>query len=114
MLKSINGFALIETIIIFNLLLIISLFIVPLYVSLKQEKAILHDRAIIVMKLHDELQKYIYERELLKDTNYNLNVHHRAVNFYFTSENEYIKGCATWKNMKQREEQYCLYGMVEK
>lgn len=113
MSSKINGFVWLETMLILSGLLLLALTIIPIYTTLKQEKRIVHERAIIVMQLHDELQKRIYEQAKKPQGKFTIMVEQREVTFRFFEEGDLIKGCAFWQNVKQREEELCLYGMVE-
>lgn len=107
-----NGFAWIETMMILQVLVIVALTIIPIFSILTQEKLIITERTIVMMKLHDELQRAIYEGELERNR-FTESIDQRIVHFTFDYEHELIKGCAIWENAKNRDEQFCLYGMAE-
>lgn len=83
--------------------------IVPLIVFVNTEEEVLSQRRISANQLHDELQSYIWEDEHLPASYTKGNVH-----YHFTIENTIIKGCAEWKNVKDKKEMFCLYGYRQK
>ena len=85
--------------------------IVPSIITIEQEKRILFDRRIITNLLHDELQTILVENKINPENSYQANYKGLLVFYHFTSEQELIKGCATWENIKKVNEDICFYGI---
>lgn len=104
-----KGFILIEVLVTTVILLTILLLLSPLFTQLLQERKALKDRRMISAHLHDELQKKLWQSVQIPET-YEKDYHGRTLTFQFSDEQEMIKGCVSWKNAKQKEESFCLYG----
>lgn len=87
---------------------------VPIFSLLTNERIILSDRRAIVNQLHDELQPHLWNNSPTAPTVLKKTVRVTPVTFDFTMENELIKGCANWKNVKKIKETICLYGYPQK
>lgn len=110
-LKKPNGFTLIETIIAVSILMSVIMTIAPIISTILTEQSILSDRRALAYALHDELQLYLWtDSKELPDT-YRQNIHSKEVTFQFTKEDNYVKGCVNWENVKQKNESLCLYGL---
>lgn len=109
----INGFLLPEVLLTMNIIILISVTIIPVFTLVAQEKKIIYDRAMIAMDLHDELQVILWDSTQQLKQEFTKSISNQEVSFHFSEENEYIKGCAVWKNVKQRPENICYYGLVE-
>lgn len=79
-----------------------------------KEQTLLQDRRNIAVKLHDELQFYIWEDHIDLPLSYTVTINRKLVLLSFTKSNSIIEGCATWENAKQKEESLCLYGHISK
>lgn len=110
MLSKNRGFTLIEVLVAFSLVMLLVTTFIPISSIIQQHTTILSDRRIISSKLHDELLKQLWEEKSLMSESFTENVNKKKVEFYFTIENELIKGCATWDNAKNKNEKFCLYG----
>src|SRR5690625_2586591 len=110
-LKKSNGFIWIETLVSLSIVMLLATTIIPIYTTLQQEKRILHDRSLISLYLYDELQREILEEHHDEIRMEQVNISDRIVTIQFTLENEYIKGCVSWENVKERTENLCLYGI---
>lgn len=108
-----NGFTLIEVIISASIIFLLILVIIPLTSLLHQERKVLSDRRTASYQLHDELQTYLWTSAELPQS-YSLTVHFVDYNFHFTNEEDLLKGCVTWENVRQTEETLCLYGIPNK
>lgn len=111
-MKNSKGFTLIEVLVAMSIILMLVATIVPINTFIQMEKKVLHDRRVILFTLHDELQDAIWQDEIKQ--NKQLTINHQTVEFNFSLKNKLIKGCASWKNEKQKEETVCLYGHSEK
>jgi len=112
-LKKNNGFSLIEVLVAFSMVIMLVFTILPIITLIRQEEVILSDRRHISNRLHDELQPILWNADPLNYT-YTQSIRSYSVEFIFENEDQYIKGCAYWKNIKDREEKICLYGFKEK
>lgn len=86
--------------------------VIPIDTLLKQERKKLHDRRIIAMELHDILQHIIWTeaKEPFSDNIQTVKINHITVHIQFKIENEWVRGCATWENAREKQEELCLYG----
>lgn len=107
-LKNIKGFTLIESLVAMSIVMMLVVTIVPIDILIKQERKTLQDKRAIVLTLHDYLQQMTWENDMLYDEQQIING--VTVYFDYSLENQLIKGCASWDNVKQRKEKYCLYG----
>lgn len=112
-LRECNGFIWLETLVAFSLVMLVATIIIPIYSTVLQEKTIIYERTIISLYLFEELQRFIYDESLNKNRSYQVNVANRRVTVTFKTENEFIKGCVSWRNVKERTEKRCLYGIPE-
>lgn len=108
-----EGFSLIEVLIAKSILLILLATFIPIYTTITFERAVLKNRVAITSALHDDLQPIIWNQ-----ANRSSNTKHigtqQSVSFVFEEEQQYVKGCASWVNLQEREEVVCLYGLVKK
>lgn len=86
--------------------------IIPIQLLLMQEQKILQDRRKISFTLHDRLQDNIINNNDPFEEYSELN--NKSVLFLFSNENGLMKGCASWENVKQKQETICFYGYKEK
>lgn len=94
------------------LLAFIGLF-VPAVSLLQTEKQILSDRRMVAFELHDQLQPFIWQTTNLKRNRYQIKVDTLPVEITISTEKEYLKGCAYWKNAKKQQEKICLYSLPQ-
>lgn len=104
-----KGFTLLEVIVASTIIMMVVTTIIPISSLLEQQKMILSERRAHSSMLHDELQAILWNNEQLPQRFTN-KIQFIDVNFYFTAEGEYVKGCAKWKNAKGKSETICLYG----
>ena len=109
LLKS-NGFTLIEVMIASSILMLVVTTFVPIFSLLNKERSILHDRRGVTSHLHDELQHVLWEGSKNIPSQFTADIQNKEITFYFSKESEFIKGCASWKNVKKTDETICLYG----
>lgn len=110
-MKKNEGFTLIEVLVAMSIVMMLVATIIPINILIKQERKILEDKRTISMRLHDELQKIVFED--MKPQNDTVEIGNKSVYFTFRTEQELQKGCAIWENEKQKEETICLYGLKE-
>lgn len=111
-MKKNNGFSFIEVLVAFSIVMMLVLTILPMISLIRQEEAILSDRRYISNRLHDDLQSVIWNTDPVPST-YSEIIRSNDVRFTFTKEQQFIKGCGYWKNIKKRAEKVCLYGVKE-
>lgn len=109
-MRSINGFTLIEVLVAMSIIFVLVATIIPIDIVLKQGRKTLQDKREITLHLHDTLLHYISTSELI-NVSTTETINGTFVTIHFTEENEYIKGCATWENARDKHEQICLYGL---
>lgn len=110
MLMNSKGFTFTEALVALNIVLVIVFTVAPIIYTIHFERQILYDRRTISSKLHDDIQAYVYGDVQLPD-DYVKTINDIPVQVKIKTNNNYIKGCADWKNIKQREEEICLYGL---
>jgi len=108
-----NGFTLIEVLISSSIVFLLVTIIIPITTLLHQERSVLNHRRIASSELHDELQKFIWTDSMITSS-YSKSIQTNHYYFNFVTEEELIKGCVTWENVRKVEEMFCLYGMVKK
>lgn len=113
-MRKTDGFSLIEVLTAFSIVMMLIMTILPIVSRLQQEEMILSDRRHISNMLHDELQSVIWEDLDHLPSPVKKTIRSHDVTFKFNRKDSYIKGCSTWKNVKERKEEVCLYGMDEK
>jgi len=82
----------------------------PINNLIKTERVKLYDRRTISFYLHDELLQQLDTGRMMETKIYTISINNRDVNFLFTNNNGLLKGCAKWENVKQKNEEFCLYG----
>ncbi|WP_375050740.1 hypothetical protein [Virgibacillus sp. JSM 102003] len=88
--------------------------LIPITNLLLYEREVLHHKRLFSNKLHDELQPYLWDGQNRLPINYSKEVNATTLNFNFSAENELLKGCVTWENVKNKTNQICLYGYSAK
>jgi len=83
----------------------------PINNMMKTERIKLYDRRTISFYLHDELLQQL-ARESMVETEFTVSINNRHVSLTFTNNEDVLKGCAKWENVKQQNEKFCLYGYV--
>lgn len=113
-LSKYNGFTLIEVLIASSILMMMITTFVPIFSLLKNEQTVLSDRRTIAFRLHDELQYYLWDKTATMPASFMETIQFRSVAFEFTKNDDLVKGCAKWKNVKKIGEVTCLYGYPQK
>src|SRR5690625_2769848 len=111
MLRNCSGFTYIEMLISFTIIVTIVTVTIPLMTILNKERLILSERREIAYKLHDKLIESIWKNEYKNEV---MTINNKKVKLTFHPEDELIKGCANWDNVKKQKETICLYGYPEK
>jgi Tfp pilus assembly protein PilV len=110
-LRNSNGFSLIEVLVAFSIIFMITTTIIPLISLLNQGEEILSQRMHHTNSLHDELQTFLWgESKRLPPVRYSKTEDSVTASYQFTTENNLIKGCVEWENVKKKKEKFCLYG----
>lgn len=105
-----NGFSLIEVLVAQSILFLLLATFIPIYTIITFEQTVLKNRIAITSALHDELQWNIWNNGSMDRSTREIGTQ-TSVSFIFTKEQKYIKGCASWVNVQEREEVVCLYGL---
>ncbi|WP_179151895.1 prepilin-type N-terminal cleavage/methylation domain-containing protein [Oceanobacillus senegalensis] len=113
MLKSGNGFTLIEVIVATSIFFTLVSTFIPMITLLSKEQGILKDRRNISYHLHDELQPFLWENKPVPN-HYTDEITGRTVTFSFTRERGFIKGCAAYENGRHTDETICFYGLPQR
>lgn len=106
-----NGFIWVETLVSLNIVLIVMTIILPIYTTIQKEKLIIKERSLTTLQLFNELQFALHDAAEM-ERSFTKQIDKRQVSFHFSIEDEYVKGCATWKNAKEKNEKLCLYGIA--
>jgi len=104
-----SGFIFLETLIAFTIVLISVSLILPTTVFIATERQKLSDRQMIITKLHDIIQPYIYQEQLNDPKTLTEHINGKAVQLTMSLEGKYIKGCAKWTDVKKKPQTFCLY-----
>lgn len=105
-----NGFSLIEVLVAQSILFLLLATFIPIYTIITFEQTVLKNRIAITSALYDELQWNIWNNGSMDHETKDIGTQ-TSVSFIFTKEQKYIKGCANWRNVQEREEVVCLYGL---
>jgi len=106
-----KGFTLIEVLIAFSIVVVVTTTVIPMTTLLSYEREILHDRLKISLVLQEHLQSIIREdNDQTPPVTYEETIQTKRVQFNFSQKNKLIKGCVTWKNVQERTEKICLHG----
>lgn len=84
---------------------------VPAIIMIETEKHVLLDRRQISNLLHDELQIKLIDRPNYQAQIYHVKHNNLEITYQFESEQGLFKGCATWENIKKKNEDICFYGI---
>ncbi|GAB3791359.1 hypothetical protein [Virgibacillus kimchii] len=113
-MKKSNGFSFIEILIAASLLMTFVSIIVPIISLVQTEREVLSERRNFTLKLHDELQSFLWMDDTALPSNFAETLQQKEIEFSFKSENGFVKGCAEWQNAKKENESFCLYGYPKK
>ncbi|HLR01330.1 MAG TPA: hypothetical protein VK111_01135 [Virgibacillus sp.] len=108
-MKNYNGFSFIEIMMASILSLTIILTIIPVANQLQKERAVLNERLEHINILKDNLQQYTHGKSI----NLPNEISKNNINMTFQMENKLLKGCIKWTNAKFKQENECLYGIIE-
>ncbi|WP_072887688.1 type II secretion system protein [Ornithinibacillus halophilus] len=108
-MKKYNGFSLIEVLIASSIVFMVAITLVPLISTLNAEREALSIKRLVANELHDQLQLQLWNLETV--TQFKREFNNFEVHFSFYEEKGSIKGCAKWINVKQKEENLCIYGL---
>lgn len=109
-----KGFSLIESLVAVTLLMMMISTLIPITNLLIYEREILHQKRLFGNELHAELQPYLWDGQDSIPTEYFKTVNETKLKFIFLAENQLLKGCVEWKNVKNKTNQICLYGYSAK
>lgn len=97
--------ALVAMTIIFSLVLTI----IPIHSTLQLERTLNKEKRDITYRLHDELLAALASDHSLQASQ-QINVNHTEVRIAFIKDDEVIKACASWEDVKGHQQKVCLYG----
>ena len=109
-MKNSKGFTLIEALTSMSIVFMLIIIILPINHILKTERVKLYDKRTIGFYLHDELLQQLDKKSNMETEPYTVSINKRDVLITFTKKEHLLKGCAIWENVKQQNEQFCLYG----
>lgn len=111
-MKNNKGFFAVEAIASFSIFLTIMLTLLPLVYQLKTDQETLSQRRYVQTELQGQMLEYLHPAIPENQENYEIKLKetHPAIAFQFNEDNNLIKGCATWKNAKNIQENFCIYG----
>lgn len=98
----------IQTLIAFTIVILLVMTIMPSIVVIKKEQDILKQRLKNSYHLHDILIEELNEKTSKNKVKKNINLEYRIV-----YQDELIKVCGTWTNIKEKQENRCYYGKKE-
>lgn len=113
-LRNSKGFSLIETLVALSILLTVISTFIPIKTTIMMERDILNQEQKVLNTLHEELQVSLWNSGTNTESTYTVNVGNTPVTIRFTVENSLLKGCAEWKNAKNKQQRSCLYGYQAK
>lgn len=114
MLQNNKGFSLIETLVALSILVTVISTFIPIKSIIMVERDVLHQKQQVINSLHEELQTILVHSDTIPIASYTIHVDKTPVTIRFTEEKSLLKGCAEWKNAKNKQEQSCLYGYQSK
>src|SRR5699024_198560 len=112
MLRKKDGLSLIENLVAISIIMMLVGTILPVYQLTHKEEKNLEEKLLVQSRLHDILRKEHQIKRL--PTVFHETVNHKKVDIKVTQEEEWQKGCASWKNEKKRTEEVCLYALLDK
>lgn len=101
-----KGFMMIEVIISSSIIFLFIIIFIPAISMIETERKVLTERRWISSTLHDELQHYLAGEDVKSIVHHN----YTHISLTFKPNQQYIQGCASWKNVKNKDETFCLYG----
>lgn len=106
-----DGFTLLESIVAMTIIFSLMLTILPIHSTLQLERALNKEKRDITYHLHDELLYALEATNQLK-SNYIIETVFTNLQIEFTETKNTLKACATWIDLKERDQEVCLYGYV--
>ncbi|BAC13868.1 hypothetical protein ACFQ4N_07885 [Oceanobacillus iheyensis] len=113
-MKRSNGFSFFEIIMAALLFFSMIILFLPLFSLLMKEQVVLQERRTIAYTLHDKLQSSLWSNRPLEISTFNLENTQTEVTITFETNESTLIGCAQWKNINYRDEEYCLHGKYQR
>ncbi|WP_026569959.1 type II secretion system protein [Sediminibacillus terrae] len=115
-MRNCRGFTTIEALAVFSVFLMVSVSLLPSFLYIKLEDQQLLIKRQVLSQLHDDLIEIAYGEHQENPENHNHQESKMGVEvmYTFTKETELTKGCAEWKDAKQKEHEVCLYAFPAK
>ncbi|WP_281975654.1 type II secretion system protein [Halobacillus litoralis] len=110
-MKKNEGFTMIETISAFSILLVITIFLLPILTFVQSSQKDLSLEREVHLLLHDEFYNYIQTSDEFPYFKSDTTI--LPVRMSFQIEKGWIEGCAEWKNHHKRSKEFCLYAPYE-
>lgn len=110
MLKTAKGFTFVEALIGLNITIIIIFTLAVVIRPIYEERTILYERREASRILHDQLQSFLYNTHSLPHEQIE-RINHSKIKLTYKQKDEFVEACARWKNIKDRKEALCLYGI---
>lgn len=105
-----KGFSLIETLVALSIIMMVTTTMIPITTLLMAERDVLEEKRILSTMLHDELQYYLWSEDATIPASYDKKVNGTVASLHFSSDKSLLKGCVKWGNVKNKQEEICLYG----
>ena len=107
-----KGFTLLEVLVATTIIFMLITTLIPLTTLLTKERKLASENLILANMLHDELQPFLWNNKSAPKQ-FQKKVNSKKVIFSFTREDDFIKGCVKWTNVKNKGDSICLYGLPQ-
>ncbi|WP_176447378.1 prepilin-type N-terminal cleavage/methylation domain-containing protein [Lentibacillus sp. CBA3610] len=109
-MRNSKGFSLIEALVAASLLMMMITTLIPATNLLLNERENLRQKRYMINELQHELQPFLWEASHDLPHRFLKTVDGSEAEFRMTPDGKLVKGCVTWSNVKNRTEEFCLYG----
>ncbi|ALX48074.1 competence type IV pilus minor pilin ComGE [Lentibacillus amyloliquefaciens] len=113
-MKNNKGFSLVESLVAASLLMMMITTLVPAMNLLQNERESQQQKRMMVNSLHHELQPFLWEGHNNLPHHFSKTIDGHKAEFRMTDEGTLMKGCVNWRNVKNKTEQFCIYGYPAK
>ncbi|WP_102345604.1 type II secretion system protein [Bacillus sp. Marseille-P3661] len=107
MLVNCKGFSLVEVLVSFALFLMVTSFIVPIFMNVSQERYFLDYKRDALLLLHNEKETYLYDKKVLQAKD----LLSGNKQFHFTAERKgnLVELCIFWEAFLSEQGQTCTF-----